>query len=42
MYKIKIEGVDPEGKSVLEGYACLVENKLEIALAQTHSKYQKK
>ena len=42
MYKIKIEGADPEGKSVLEGYACLAWNKLEIALAQTHSKYQKK
>lgn len=42
LYKIIFQGTDPEGKSSLEGYAAFAENKMQIALAQTHDKYTKK
>lgn len=42
MYNIKMEGVDPEGKSEFVGFATFKSQRMQLALAQTHLKHQKK
>ena len=37
-----MKGTDPEGKSTIEGFASFKEGKMEMALAMTHEKHQKK
>lgn len=42
LYEINMSGSDPEGKSTLEGFASFQEDKMEIALALTHHKHQRR
>ena len=42
LYQLSMKGTDPEGKSTIEGFASFKEEKMEMALAMTHEKHQKK
>ena len=42
LFELKMKGSDPEGNSTIEGFASFKDEKMEIALAMTHEKHQRK